>query len=99
MNESYYGCSAGADKTLESFIAGLPMEPSHHRVESRETRCGFGHVIENTALNLKHTAEIKGRIRGKNAPENLCTIFGLSGGDGHEKALHIEEVFRQGAAV
>ncbi|MDR1046735.1 MAG: anaerobic carbon-monoxide dehydrogenase catalytic subunit [Treponema sp.] len=142
MNESYYGCStcASADKTLESFIAGLPMETSHHRVESQETHCGFGlqgvccrlcangpcritpeaprgicgagpdtivarnflravasgsgcyiHVIENTALNLKHTAEIKGRIRGKNALENLCTIFGLSGTDEHEKALKVAD--------
>jgi carbon-monoxide dehydrogenase catalytic subunit len=31
-----------ADKPLESFIAGLPMETSHHRVESQETKCAFG---------------------------------------------------------
>ncbi|MDR1908380.1 MAG: anaerobic carbon-monoxide dehydrogenase catalytic subunit [Spirochaetaceae bacterium] len=44
MNESVYGCStcASADKPLEEFIAGLPMETSHHRVESQETKCGFG---------------------------------------------------------
>ncbi|GHU62550.1 carbon-monoxide dehydrogenase catalytic subunit [Spirochaetia bacterium] len=44
MNESYYGCStcASADKPLEEFIAKLPMETSHHRVESQETKCGFG---------------------------------------------------------
>ena len=44
MNDSCYGCStcASADKPLESFIASLPMETSHHRVESQETHCGFG---------------------------------------------------------
>ncbi|MDR2499465.1 MAG: anaerobic carbon-monoxide dehydrogenase catalytic subunit [Treponema sp.] len=44
MNESCYGCStcASADKPLEGFIAGLPMETSHHRVEGQETKCGFG---------------------------------------------------------
>jgi carbon-monoxide dehydrogenase catalytic subunit len=44
MNESCYGCStcASADKPLEEFIAKLPMETSHHRVESQEIKCGFG---------------------------------------------------------
>jgi carbon-monoxide dehydrogenase catalytic subunit len=27
---------------LEEFIAGLPMETSHHRVDSQKTKCGFG---------------------------------------------------------
>ena len=44
MNDACYGCNtcASADKPLESFIASLPMETSHHRVESQETHCGFG---------------------------------------------------------
>jgi carbon-monoxide dehydrogenase catalytic subunit len=44
MNDACFGCStcASADKALESFIASLPMETSHHRVESQETHCGFG---------------------------------------------------------
>jgi carbon-monoxide dehydrogenase catalytic subunit len=44
MNDACFGCStcASADKNLESFIASLPMETSHHRVESQETHCGFG---------------------------------------------------------
>lgn len=43
MNQCY-GCSTckSADKPLESFIAGLPMETSHHRVEGQSTKCGFG---------------------------------------------------------
>ncbi|MDR2204051.1 MAG: anaerobic carbon-monoxide dehydrogenase catalytic subunit [Nitrososphaerota archaeon] len=31
-----------ADKVLESFIANLPLETSHHRVESQKLKCGFG---------------------------------------------------------
>ncbi len=43
MNECY-GCNTckSADKPLEEFIAGLPMETSHHRVEGQKTKCGFG---------------------------------------------------------
>ncbi|MDR1972883.1 MAG: anaerobic carbon-monoxide dehydrogenase catalytic subunit [Treponema sp.] len=44
MLDSCYGCTtcASADKPLEGFIAKLPMETSHHRVESQEIKCGFG---------------------------------------------------------
>ncbi len=43
MNECY-GCNTckSADKPLEEFIASLPMETSHHRVEGQKTKCGFG---------------------------------------------------------
>ena len=43
MNECY-GCNTckSADKPLEEYIAGLPMETSHHRVDSQKTKCGFG---------------------------------------------------------
>ena len=43
MNQCY-GCDTckSADKPLEAFIAGLPLETSHHRVESQKTKCGFG---------------------------------------------------------
>lgn len=38
MNQCY-GCSTckSADKPLEGYIASLPMETSHHRVESQST--------------------------------------------------------------
>jgi carbon-monoxide dehydrogenase catalytic subunit len=44
MLDICYGCSTcvSADKALEGFIAKLPMETSHHRVESQEIKCGFG---------------------------------------------------------
>lgn len=43
MNNAY-GCATcpSADKKLEAFIAELPVETSHHRVESQETKCAFG---------------------------------------------------------
>jgi len=39
-----YGCVTckSADKALESFIAQLPLETSHHRVETQKLKCGFG---------------------------------------------------------
>ncbi|MDR1929996.1 MAG: anaerobic carbon-monoxide dehydrogenase catalytic subunit [Treponema sp.] len=137
MNDACYGCStcASADKPLESFIASLPMETSHHRVDSQETHCGFGlqgvccrlcangpcritpdaprgvcgadadvmvtrnllravasgsgcyiHVVENTALNLLHTARERGKIKGPGALERLCGLFGVSGGGEWERA-------------
>ena len=44
MDLNCYGCTtcANADKQLEEFIAKLPIEISHHRVESQEVKCGFG---------------------------------------------------------
>jgi len=43
MNECA-GCITckSADKVLEHFIAKLPLETSHHRVESQKLKCGFG---------------------------------------------------------
>ena len=44
MNENCYSCNtcASADKALEMYIANLPFETSHHRVDSQETKCGYG---------------------------------------------------------
>lgn len=41
---SCFSCNTckSADKPLEAFIKTLPMETSHHRVESQSTKCGFG---------------------------------------------------------
>ena len=43
MNQCY-GCNTckSADKPLEEFIVSLPMETSHHRVDSQSTKCAFG---------------------------------------------------------
>lgn len=139
---SCYGCGTckSADKPLEDFIGKLPMQTSHHRVESQKTKCNFGlqgvccrlcsngpcritpdapngicgasadtivvrnflravaagagcylHVIENTALNLKHTALDRGTLKGMKSLHRLCSIFGIEGGDDHERALCVAE--------
>ena len=142
MNECY-GCNTckSADKPLEEFIAGLPLETSHHRVDGQKTKCGFGlkgvccrlcsngpcritpsaprgicgatadvivtrnllravasgsgcyiHVVENTALNLKHTALSQGAIKGENALRLLVREFGLEETDDlHKMALEVAE--------
>ncbi len=43
MNQCY-SCTTckSVDKPLEEFIASLPMETSHHRVEGQSTKCAFG---------------------------------------------------------
>ncbi len=43
MNQCY-GCNtcSSADKPLEGYIRELPMETSHHRVDTQKTKCGFG---------------------------------------------------------
>lgn len=43
MNQCF-SCNTckSADKPLEGYIAKLPMETSHHRVEGQSTKCGFG---------------------------------------------------------
>ncbi len=136
MNQCF-GCNTckSADQPLENFIRSLPMETSHHRVHTQETKCNFGlqgvccrlcsngpcritpeaprgicganadtivtrnflravaagsgcyiHIVENTALNLKHTAEIKGELKGLHALDRLCKIFGIEEEDVYKKA-------------
>lgn len=141
MNQCY-GCNTcqSADKPLQDFISKLPVETSHHRVESQSTKCNFGlqgvccrlcsngpcritpeaprgicganadtivtrnflravsagsgcyiHVVENTALNLKNTAKVKGELKGLNALEKLSRLFGIEATDNHEKAEKVAD--------
>ncbi|WP_143320456.1 anaerobic carbon-monoxide dehydrogenase catalytic subunit [Clostridium sp. HBUAS56010] len=141
MNQCY-GCTTceSADKPLETFIASLPMETSHHRVEKQSTKCGFGlqgvccrlcangpcritpksprgicganadtivarnflravasgsgcyiHVVENTALNLKKTAQIKGELKGMESLERLAEMFDIHEADIYKKAEKIAD--------
>ncbi len=127
MNQCY-GCNTckSADKPLEDFIRGLPLETSHHRVESQSTKCSFGlqgvccrlcsngpcrispesprgicganadtivvrnflravasgsgcyiHIVENTALNLKKTAQKRGELKGLASLHHLAELFGI----------------------
>ena len=43
MNQKF-GCNncPSADKPLEEFIANLPLETSHHRIDAQEVKCAFG---------------------------------------------------------
>ena len=68
MNECF-GCSTckSADKPLEKYIAGLPMETSHHRVESQSTKCGFG--LQGVCCRLCSNGPC--RITPK-APRGIC---------------------------
>ena len=68
MNECY-GCSTckSADKPLENYIAGLPMETSHHRVEGQSTKCGFG--LQGVCCRLCSNGPC--RITPK-APRGIC---------------------------
>lgn len=136
MNQCY-GCNTckSADRPLETFIRSLPMETSHHRVHTQETKCNFGlqgvccrlcsngpcritpeaprgicgadadtivtrnflravasgsgcyiHIVENTALNLKHTAQIKGELKGPGALDRLCRLLGIEETDDYKRA-------------
>ncbi|MCL1848200.1 MAG: anaerobic carbon-monoxide dehydrogenase catalytic subunit [Clostridiales bacterium] len=141
MNE-VFGCSTcpSADKKLECFIAGLPLETAHHRVESQEVKCAFGlqgvccrlcangpcritpespkgicgadadtmvarnflravasgsgcyiHVVENTARNLKGTAQAGKEIKGKQALIRLGEKFGIEENDEHKLAEMVSD--------
>ena len=141
MNQCY-SCTTckSADKPLEGYIAGLPMETSHHRVEGQSVKCGFGlqgvccrlcsngpcritpeaphgicgasadvivarnflravasgsgcyiHIVENTALNVKKTAEIKGEIKGEKSLARLAEIFDVQGTDKWDIAKQVAQ--------
>ena len=141
MNQCY-GCNTckSADKPLEDFIRSLPMETSHHRVDTQKTKCGFGlqgvccrlcsngpcritpnsprgicganadtivtrnflrsvaagsgcyiHIVENTALNLKKTAQAKGELKGIESLNHLAELFGIEEEDNYVKAEKIAD--------
>jgi carbon-monoxide dehydrogenase catalytic subunit len=43
-------------------------------------------VVENTALNLKNTARIRGKLKGLGSLDRLCKAFGVDGKDEWERA-------------
>ncbi|MDD3220479.1 MAG: anaerobic carbon-monoxide dehydrogenase catalytic subunit [Lachnospiraceae bacterium] len=68
MNQCF-GCNTckSADKPLEGFIKELPLETSHHRVESQSTKCGFG--LQGVCCRLCSNGPC--RIT-PNAPRGIC---------------------------
>jgi len=49
------------------------------------------HVVENTARNLKNTAQAKGQLKGLAALERLANILGIGGDDAYQKAINIAD--------
>ena len=49
------------------------------------------HIVENTALNVKKTAEIKGEIKGEKSLAKLAEIFGVQGSDKWDTARQVAQ--------
>ena len=49
------------------------------------------HIVENTALNVKKTAEIKGEIKGEKSLARLAEIFGIQGTDKWDTAKQVAQ--------
>lgn len=49
------------------------------------------HIVENTALNLKKTAQIKGELKGLNTLDRLCNIFGIEDTDNYVRAEKVAD--------
>lgn len=49
------------------------------------------HVVENTALNLKKTAQAKGELKGMESLEHLAELFGVEEADVYKKAEKIAD--------
>lgn len=96
MNQCY-GCTTckSADKPLEGYIAGLPMETSHHRVESQSTKCGFG--LQGVCCRLcsngpcRITPESPRGICGANADTIVTRNFLRAVASGSGCYIHIVE--------
>ncbi|HJB34388.1 MAG TPA: anaerobic carbon-monoxide dehydrogenase catalytic subunit [Candidatus Blautia merdipullorum] len=50
------------------------------------------HIVENTALNVKKTAEIKGEIKGEKSLAKLAEIFGVQGTDKWDTAKQVAQM-------
>lgn len=49
------------------------------------------HIVENTALNLKNTAKIKGELKGVESLNHLAKIFGIEETDVYAKAEKVAD--------
>lgn len=112
MNQCY-GCSTckSADKPLEEFIAGLPLETSHHRVESQSTKCAFG--LQGVCCRLcsngpcRITPESPRGICGANADTIVTRNFlrAVASGSGcyihvvENTALNVKNTARSGGEI
>lgn len=75
-------------------ICGATADTIVARNFLRAVAAGSGcyiHVVENTALMLKKTAEVKGVLKGKNALAKLAEIFEINEADEYECAKKVAE--------
>ena len=49
------------------------------------------HIVENTALNLKKTAQIRGELKGLESLEHLAELFGITDDDIYVKAEKVAD--------
>ena len=49
------------------------------------------HIVENTALNLKNTAKVKGELKGLKSLDHLADIFGIVESDVYKKAEKVAD--------
>jgi len=96
MNNAY-GCDTchSADKPLERFIAGLPFETSHHRVDSQEIKCAYG--LQGVCCRLcangpcRITPESQKGICGANADTIVARGFLRAVAAGSACYIHVVE--------
>lgn len=50
------------------------------------------HIVENTALNVKKTAEAKGEIKGEKSLARLAEVFGVQGTDKWDTAKQVADL-------
>ena len=75
-------------------VCGATADTMVARNFLRAVAAGSGcyiHVVENTARNLKKTAEEKGSLPGLKALDRLCEMFDIQAQDAHEKAVHVAD--------
>ncbi len=70
-------------------ICGADADTIVARNFLRAVAAGSGcyiHIVENTALNLKNTARIRGELKGLKSLEHLAELFGIEETDVYKKA-------------
>lgn len=75
-------------------ICGATVDVIVARNFLRAVASGSGcyiHIVENTALNVKKTAEIKGEIKGEKSLARLAEIFGVQGTDKWDTAKQVAQ--------
>ena len=78
----------------EKGVCGANADTMVARNFLRAVAAGSGcyiHVVENTARNLKKTAQEKGSLPGLKALDRLCEMFDIKAQDANEKAVLVAD--------